>query len=106
MSISHLLLIYVALALGALSLVGIFSELRRRRFGPTHPEDRVFRCTKCGLVYTDVRQTQHAGGILTPCDAVVNSRDTGWAGCARDCGSAKNTVGSGPLTSYQNHRLH
>jgi len=33
--------------------VGISSELRRRRFGPAHPEDRVFRCTKCGLVYTD-----------------------------------------------------
>jgi protein-arginine kinase activator protein McsA len=33
--------------------VGIFSELRRRHFGPAHPEDRVFRCTKCGLVYTD-----------------------------------------------------
>jgi hypothetical protein len=53
MSIAHLLVIYVALGLGALCAVGIYSELRRRRFGPTHPEDRVFRCTKCGLVYTD-----------------------------------------------------
>ena len=53
MSIAHLLIIYVALGLGALCAVGIYSELRRRRFGPTHPEDRVFRCTKCGLVYTD-----------------------------------------------------
>jgi DNA-directed RNA polymerase subunit RPC12/RpoP len=53
MSIPYLLVIYVALTLGALSAVGIFSELRRRRFGPAHPEDRVFRCTKCGLVYTD-----------------------------------------------------
>jgi hypothetical protein len=34
-------------------MVGIYSELRRRRFGPAHPEDRVFRCEKCGLVYTD-----------------------------------------------------
>ncbi len=53
MSIPHLLVTYVVLALGALGGVGIFSELRRRRFGPTHPEDRVFRCKKCGLVYTD-----------------------------------------------------
>ena len=53
MSPSHLIVAYVALALGALSIVGIFSELRRRRFGPAHPEDRVFRCAKCGFVYTD-----------------------------------------------------
>jgi len=53
MSISHLLSGYVAMALGALCVVGILSEMRRRRFGPAHPEDRVFRCAKCGLVYTD-----------------------------------------------------
>jgi hypothetical protein len=53
MSIDHQMILYVALALGALIAVGISSELRRRRFGPAHPEDRVFRCTKCGLVYTD-----------------------------------------------------
>ena len=53
MSIKHLIIAYVALTLGAISIVGIFSELRRRRFGPAHPEDHVFRCTKCGYVYTD-----------------------------------------------------
>ena len=53
MNPAALLVIYVALALGALVVVGIFSDLRRRRFGPAHPEDRVFRCAKCGLVYTD-----------------------------------------------------
>jgi protein-arginine kinase activator protein McsA len=53
MSIQALLSAYVALALGAICAIGIFSELRRRRFGPTHSEDRVFRCTKCGFVYTD-----------------------------------------------------
>jgi hypothetical protein len=53
MSTSALIFIYVALALGGLCVVGIFSELRRRRFGPAHPEDRVFRCAKCGFVYTD-----------------------------------------------------
>lgn len=53
MSVQLLITAYVALALGALCVVGIFSELRRRRFGPAHPEDRVFRCQKCGHVYTD-----------------------------------------------------
>lgn len=53
MSIQLLIVAYVALTLGALSIVGIFSEVRRRHFGPAHPEDRVFRCAKCGLVYTD-----------------------------------------------------
>jgi hypothetical protein len=53
MNINALIEVYVALALGALCVVGIFSELRRRRFGPAHPEDRVFRCQNCGYVYTD-----------------------------------------------------
>ncbi len=53
MSNSHLLILYTALTLGAVCVVGIFSELRRRRFSPSHPEDRVFRCAKCGNVYTD-----------------------------------------------------
>ena len=53
MNINALIEVYVALMLGALCVVGIFSELRRRRFGPAHPEDRVFRCQNCGYVYTD-----------------------------------------------------
>jgi hypothetical protein len=53
MNINALIEVYVALMLGALCVVGIFSELRRRRFGPAHPEDRVFRCNHCGYVYTD-----------------------------------------------------
>jgi hypothetical protein len=53
MSIPSLLFFYVALALGAMCAIGLLSEFRRRRFGPAHPEDRVFRCSKCGLVYTD-----------------------------------------------------
>jgi len=53
MSISALITVYVTLALGAVCVVGIYSELRRRRFGPAHPEDTVFRCKNCGLVYTD-----------------------------------------------------
>jgi hypothetical protein len=40
MSIAALIEIYVALALGALCGWGIYSEMRRRRFWPSHSEDR------------------------------------------------------------------
>jgi predicted Zn-ribbon and HTH transcriptional regulator len=53
MSIPNLILAYVVTLLGALAAVGIYSELRRRRFEPTASEDRIFRCKKCGYVYTD-----------------------------------------------------
>jgi len=53
MSADWLIVIYVALALGALCALGIYSEMRRRRFWPTHAEDRIFRCANCGYVYTD-----------------------------------------------------
>ena len=53
MNASALLILYVTAALGGLIVVGIFSELRRRRFRPTHSADRIFRCPKCNLVYTD-----------------------------------------------------
>jgi protein-arginine kinase activator protein McsA len=53
MSIQLLIVIYVASLLGALCALGIYSEMRRRRFGPSRSEDRIFRCTKCGFVYTD-----------------------------------------------------
>ena len=53
MSISKLILAYVVTLLGGLAAVGIYSELRRRRFEPTPSEDRIFRCKNCGYVYTD-----------------------------------------------------
>ena len=53
MSTDWLIVIYVAVLLGALCALGIYSEMRRRRFWPTHTEDRIFRCTDCGYVYTD-----------------------------------------------------
>jgi protein-arginine kinase activator protein McsA len=53
MSPATLLVLYVAAALGAIIVIGIFSELRRRRFRPAHSADRIFRCPKCNLVYTD-----------------------------------------------------
>jgi hypothetical protein len=53
MSAPTLIFSYVALLLGGLVLLTIYSELRRRRFRPSASEDRIFRCEKCGLVYTD-----------------------------------------------------
>ena len=53
MSIPALIFIYVTVLLGALCGLGIYSEMRGRRFGPTHTADRIFRCQECGYVYTD-----------------------------------------------------
>jgi len=53
MSDAALLFTYVVSVLAALSGVAIYSELRRRSFGPTPTEDHIFRCEKCGYVYTD-----------------------------------------------------
>jgi protein-arginine kinase activator protein McsA len=53
MSAPTLIVIYVALTLGAICGIGIYAALRRSHFGPTHSEDRVFRCKNCGSVYTD-----------------------------------------------------
>jgi rubrerythrin len=53
MSISNLILTYVVVLLAGLIGVGIYSELRRRRFEPTPSEDHIFRCGRCGYVYTD-----------------------------------------------------
>lgn len=44
---------YVAGALGVLSVIGIFYELRLRRFEPMPSEDNIFRCENCAFVYTD-----------------------------------------------------
>lgn len=53
MSLSNVILAYVVTLLGGLSAAGIYSEMRRRRFEPEPSEDRIFRCAKCGYVYTD-----------------------------------------------------
>ena len=53
MSIETLLFGYVLALLAALSGVAIFTDQRQRRFGPTPSEDRIFRCEKCGFIYTD-----------------------------------------------------
>ncbi len=48
-----LILTYVVVLLGALAGVGIYSDQRRRRFEPRPTQDRIFRCSRCGYVYTD-----------------------------------------------------
>ena len=53
MSVPNLILAYVVVLLAGIAGVGVYSELRRRRFEPTPTEDRIFRCRRCGLVYTD-----------------------------------------------------
>ena len=53
MSIAGLILTYVVVLLCALAAVAVYAELRRRRFEPTPSEDRIFRCSRCGYVYTD-----------------------------------------------------
>jgi hypothetical protein len=53
MSIPTLILAYVLPLLAGLCGLGLYSELRRRRFHPTASEDRIFRCRNCGYVYTD-----------------------------------------------------
>jgi len=53
MSVADLISTYVLVLLGALAAVGIYSDFRRRRFEPTPSQDRIFRCGRCGYVYTD-----------------------------------------------------
>jgi predicted Zn-ribbon and HTH transcriptional regulator len=48
-----LIFIYVVSLLAAVSGLAVYSEVRRRRFGPASSQDRIFRCKKCGYVYTD-----------------------------------------------------
>lgn len=53
MSAATLIFGYVTLLLGGLVALTVYSEMRRRRFRPSASEDKIFRCEKCGFVYTD-----------------------------------------------------
>jgi len=53
MPTSLLILTYVITLLAALSGLVIYTEFRQRRFKPSASEDKIFRCQKCGYVYTD-----------------------------------------------------
>lgn len=44
---------YVASVMGALAAIGVYYELRRKRFEPMSSEDNIFRCENCAFVYTD-----------------------------------------------------
>jgi hypothetical protein len=48
-----ILFLYVLILLAGLGVVAIYYDFRRRRFEPTPTEDHVFRCERCGFVYTD-----------------------------------------------------
>jgi predicted Zn-ribbon and HTH transcriptional regulator len=53
MTLARLIFAYVLLLLGALAAVAVYTEFRQRRFKTTHSSDRIFRCARCGYVYTD-----------------------------------------------------
>lgn len=53
MPLPNLILAYVVVMLAALTGVAVYAELRRRRFEPSPSQDRIFRCGRCGYVYTD-----------------------------------------------------
>jgi uncharacterized Zn finger protein len=53
MSAETLIRAYVLSLLAALCLLAIYSDIRRRRFRPAREKDRIFRCERCGSVYTD-----------------------------------------------------
>jgi hypothetical protein len=53
MTTAKLLIGYLIVLLGTLVAAVIYTELRQRRFKPSPSQDRIFRCTKCGSVYTD-----------------------------------------------------
>ena len=53
MSEHNLIVLYLLCMLAALVGIAIYAELRRRRFEPTPTADHIFRCRRCGYVYTD-----------------------------------------------------
>jgi hypothetical protein len=48
-----LIWLYLISLLAALIAAAVYTEFRQRRFKPAASEDRIFRCEKCGFVYTD-----------------------------------------------------
>ncbi len=53
MSPDWMIFVYVFSLLAGLSGTAIYYELRSRRFEPVPSKDHIFRCEKCGFVYTD-----------------------------------------------------
>ena len=53
MTTPQLILTYLVSVLAALASAVIYTEFRQRHFQPMPSNDRIFRCGKCGYVYTD-----------------------------------------------------
>ena len=53
MSLDSLILGYLVCLLAGLVAVAFYYEQRRRKFTPQRDPDNVYRCEKCGFVYTD-----------------------------------------------------
>lgn len=53
MATETLIFSYVVVTLGAICGLAFYQQRRERGFGPSASEDRIFRCEKCGFVYTD-----------------------------------------------------
>ncbi len=53
MPLEQVIFIYVFGLLGALALLALWNEHRRRGFETLNNDDKVFRCDRCGMVYTD-----------------------------------------------------
>jgi len=53
MSTANLILAYVVAMLAGVLGAAIYSEMRRRSFQQAPSKDRIFRCVRCGYVYTD-----------------------------------------------------
>jgi protein-arginine kinase activator protein McsA len=53
MSVEQLIGGYVLSLLATLSVLAIYSEIRSQRFRPARKQDRIFRCERCGSIYTD-----------------------------------------------------
>ncbi|MBI5386886.1 MAG: hypothetical protein HZA90_19610 [Verrucomicrobia bacterium] len=53
MTTDLLIFSYVTALLATLSGTALYFEQRRRRFEPAESADSIFRCDKCGFLYTD-----------------------------------------------------
>lgn len=53
MAVELLILFYVLAILAAIGAHALVNEIQRRGFETGRSADRVFRCEKCGFVYTD-----------------------------------------------------
>ena len=60
LSLSEQLFCHMATVLAGLTLLGLHSKLRRRRFEPPRSDDKVFRCKSCRYVYTDDPQVERS----------------------------------------------